>query len=269
MTVSWTIGPNWSNVHKITTMKKITLLLALSCFAFLSSCGDDDPKAPGVNFDITFKATFDGVQLEKNKDVQFGSIPLFVEACRMYLSDITLLSGDKEFQISEIEYLDFTPSNATFATPTITFKNVLEGEYTGIRFGYGVKPTLNAKTPSNFPAGHPLSIETDYWSGWDSYIFSTLDGKADPENNGTKNLSLAYHCGSDPVYKTFEFDQAIHVHEGQAGARVTFDMKKFLTLADGSLYDIVANPATSNSASNVTVAQILTANFGRATTVEQ
>jgi len=250
-------------------MKKITLLLALSCFAFLSSCGDHDHETVGVNFDITFKATFDGVQLEKNKDVQFGSIPLFVEACRMYLSDITLLNGSKETRLSEIEYLDFTPGNATFATPTITFKNVPEGEYTGIRIGYGVKPTLNAKAPSDFPAGHPLSVEVDYWSGWDSYIFTTLDGKADPENDGTKNLSLAYHCGSDAVYKTFDFDLPIHVHEGQAGARVTFDMKKFLTLADGSLYDIVANPATSNSAGNVIVAQALTANFGRATTVEQ
>lgn len=249
-------------------MKNIAFLLTIFSFAFLSSCHDHDENT-GVDFDITFNATFDGAQLEKNKDYLFGTTPLFVEACRLYLSDITLLNGTDEIVISEIEYLDFTPTNAVFATPTITFKNVPEGEYTGIRLGYGVKPSLNAKRPSNFPAGHPLSIENDYWSGWNSYIFSTLDGKADPENDGTKNLSLAYHCGSDPVYKTFEFAQTIHVHAGEAGARISFDMKKFLTLADGSLYDIVAHPATSNSASDVSVAQVLMANFGRATTVAQ
>ncbi len=250
-------------------MKNTTLLLILLSFALLPACGDQGTELTGVNFDITCKATFDGVQLEKNKDYQFGNIPMFVEACRMYLSDITLLNGDKEIVLSEIEYLDFTPTNAVSATPTITFKNVPEGEYTGIRIGYGVKPSLNGKRPSSFPAGHPLAIENDYWSGWSSYIFSTLDGKADPENDGSKNLSLAYHCGSDAVYKTFEFAQAIHVHEGEAGARISFDMKKLLTLADGTLYDIAAHPATSNSVSDVTVAQALTANFGRATTVEQ
>ncbi|MBC7776039.1 MAG: hypothetical protein H7246_11440 [Phycisphaerae bacterium] len=250
-------------------MKKITLLLTLTSFAFLFSCCDQGTEDTGVNFDITFKATFDGVQLEKSKDYQFGSIPLFFEACRMYVSDITLLNGSKETLLSEVEYFDFTPANASFATPTITFKNVPEGDYTGIRIGYGVKASLNAKTPSDFPAGHPLSVETDYWSGWSSYIFSTLDGKADPDNNGSKNLSFAYHFGSNAVYKTFEFALPIHVQEGQASARVTFDMKKLLTLADGTLFDIVTYPATSNSASDVTIGQILTANFGRATNVEQ
>lgn len=250
-------------------MKKCTLLLLLSTLVALSSCGDQGVQDVGVNFDITFKATYDGAQLEKSKDYQLGSIPLFFEGCRMYLSDITLLNGDKEILLSEIEYLDFTPSNATFATPTITFKNIPEGAYTGIRIGYGVKPSLNAKQPANFPAGHPLAVENDYWSGWGSYIFSTLDGKADPDNNGSKNLSIAYHCGSDAVYKTFDFAVPIHVHEGEAGARVTFDIKKFLTLPDGTLYDIVAHPATSNSASDVSVAQVLTANWDHATTVEQ
>lgn len=250
-------------------MKNPLLYLPLFALLALSSCGERGAKEVGVNFDIQFRATFDGATLEKYQDYQLGNLPLFFEACRMYLSDITLLDGNREILISEVVYLDFTPDSAPSATPTITFKNVPEGVYTGIRIGYGVKPILNAKRPSDFPAGHPLAIETDYWSGWNSYIFSVLDGKADPENDGTKNLSFSYHSGSNPVYKTFEFQHEIHVHEGQAGARITFDMKNFLTLPDGSFFDIVANPATSNIASDVVVAQILTDNFGRATTIEQ
>jgi len=250
-------------------MKKHTLLLSLFALLGLASCGERGAKDVGVDFDIQFRATFGGTTLEKYQDYQLGDLPLFFEACRMYLSDITLLDGGREILISEVVYLDFTPDGAPSATPTITFKNVPEGAYTGIRIGYGVKPILNAKRPSDFPVGHPLAIETDYWSGWNSYIFSVLDGKADPENDGTKNLSFSYHSGSNPVYKTFDFQQAIHVHEGQAGAKVIVDMKKFLTLPDGSFFNIVVNPATSNNANDVVVAQILTDNFGRATTIEQ
>lgn len=251
-------------------MKKILLFFALAAMSAFSSCGDQGAvDDSGVDFPITFKAVFGSQAFEKSKEYTFGSIPLFFESNRMYLSDITLLNGSKEIVLSEIEYLDFTPSNASSASPVITYKNVPEGAYTGIRIGYGVKPELNAQTPANFPAGHPLSFETDYWSGWKSYIFSVLDGKADPDLDGVKNLSLAYHCGSNAVYKTIEFNQPIHVHSGEPGLSITFDFKEFLTLSDGSLYDIVAHPATSNSASDVSVAQVLTANFERATKIEQ
>lgn len=250
-------------------MKNRTLYLPLLALLALTACGERGAQEVGIDFNIQFSATFDGATLVKYQDYQLGNLPLFFEASRMYLSDITLLDGNREILISEVVYLDFTPDSAPTASPTITFKNVPEGAYTGIRIGYGVKPILNAKRPSDFPVGHPLAVETDYWSGWKSYIFSVLDGKADPENDGTKNLSFSYHAGSDPVYKTFEFQQAIHVHEAGKGAKVIFDMKKFLTLPDGSFFDIVANPATSNIASDVVVAQILTDNFGRATTIEQ
>ena len=250
-------------------MHKILFLAAFLALFTVLSCGDQGAEDTGVNFDISFQATYDGAQLEKDKEYQLGNTPLFFESSRLYLSDITLLKGDQRFLISEIEYLDFTPTNASFATPKITFKNVPEGEYTGIRLGYGVKPILNARTPSNFPAGHPLSVEIDYWSGWDSYIFSVLDGKADSNNDGVKNLSFSYHCGSDAVYKNFEFSYPISVKDGEPGAKISFDMKTFLTNDDGSFYDILANPVTSNSPNNVVVAQALSGHWLRATTVSQ
>jgi len=250
-------------------MYKILFIGAFLTLLTVLSCGDRGAEETGVNFDITFQATYDGAQLEKDKEYQLGNIPLFFESSRLYVSDITLLKGNQTFQISEIEYLDFTPTNASFATPTITFKNVPEGDYTGIRLGYGVKPALNARTPSDFPAGHPLSVEIDYWSGWSSYIFSVLDGKADSNNNGMKNLSFSYHSGSDAVYRTVDFAYPISVLDGQPGAKIAFDMKAFLTNDDGTFYDLLANPATSNSPNNVVVAQALAKHWSRATTVSQ
>lgn len=250
-------------------MYKILFSVAFLALFTVLSCGDQGAEDTGVHFDITFQATYDGAQLEKDKEYQLGNIPLFFESSRLYLSDITLLKGNQTFLISEIEYLDFTPTSASFATPKITFNNVPEGDYTGIRLGYGVKPVLNARTPSNFPAGHPLSVEIDYWAGWSSYIFSVLDGKADSNNDGTKNLSFSYHCGSDAVYKTVDFAYPISVQDGQPGATIAFDMKAFLTNDDGTFYDLLANPATSNSPNNVVVAQALSNHWPRATTISQ
>jgi hypothetical protein len=50
---------------------------------------------------------------------------------------------------------------------------------------------------------------------------------------------------------------------------IEFDLKKVLTMSDGSLYNIVDNSATSNDASNLTVALALMANYGNATNIKQ
>jgi hypothetical protein len=249
-------------------MKKFSLLLSFFGLLSLMACTDED-NAPYTDFTLTFKANYGGETLEKNKDYMFGTFPIFFESSRMYLSDIRLVNAEREVILSDVEYLDFTPENALSATPVITYR-VPEGDYTSVRIGYGVRGPLNAKRPSDFPAGSPLAIEIDYWAGWKSYIFSVLDGKADPDNNGSKNLSFSYHCGSDAVYRVFEFNVPIKVKAGEfTTASITFDMKEFLTNDDGSLYDMVANPATSNDAGNVVVAQALTAHWDRATTITQ
>jgi hypothetical protein len=254
-------------------MKKYLLLLLLPLFALLSGCDSHKHnEGPTADFDVTFKATYEGQQLSKNTDYNYGAFPLLFVRYRLYLSDITLLKAGEEVRLSEVEYLDFTPESAPSdlsATPKKTYSKVPEGEYDGIRIGYGVKADLNKKRPSDFPVGHPLYDETDYWSGWKSYIFSVLDGKADPDDNGSKDLNFSYHCGADGVYKTFTFSQPIHVHQGQEGLTIEFDLKKVLTMSDGSLYNIVDNSATSNDASNLTVALALMSNYGNATNIKQ
>jgi hypothetical protein len=55
-----------------------------------SGCKDDE-AVTGIDFDVTFKATYNGAQLEKNTDYVFGTYPLQFIRYRLYLSDITLL----------------------------------------------------------------------------------------------------------------------------------------------------------------------------------
>lgn len=255
-------------------MQKLILLLALFAAACLPACHDHNEDA-AADFTVTFKATFDGDQLTKYKDYPYGptAYPLQFSHFTTYLSDIELLKSDGTTQLlSEIEFVNFTPDNAPSdlsATPIITYKNVPEGEYTGLRIGYGVKPSLNAKKPSGYATDHPLAKEGEYWPGWNSYIFNKIEGQGDADNNDTFDHFLLFHCGSDAVYKVYSFDQPIHVHAGQPGASVVFDLKKVFTMADGTAYDIVTNFATSNNPSNVTVAQVLMTNFEKATAVGQ
>ncbi len=253
-------------------MQKLTLLLALFALAVLPACKDHGDET-GLDLTVTYKSSFAGEQLTKYKDYPFGNtdFPLQFSHFSTYLSDIELIKSDgSAHRLAEVEFINFTPDNASSdlsATPAITYKNVPEGDYTGLRIGYGVKPSLNAKRPVDFEGSHPLAKEGEYWGGWESYIFTKIEGKADSDKNGPYDISLLYHCGSDAVYKVYEFDVPIQVHAGHPGVSVDFDLKKIFTQGDGSHYDIVTNFYTSSNPADVTVAQALMHNFERATTV--
>ncbi|MBL7826877.1 MAG: hypothetical protein JNJ57_09625 [Saprospiraceae bacterium] len=252
-------------------MKKYQILAALllSGLAFYSC---KDPVETGIDFDMTFTANFDGQQLEVDKIYPLGTLPINFQRFRLYMSDITLLRGTEEIRISEVEYLDFTPSSSATnlsVTPKIVFKNVPEGSYDGIRIGYGVKPELNAKRPSDFPAGTPLAIEDDYWLGWKSYIFMVLDGRGDSDNDSNMDFGFSYHCGSDPVYREFTYQQHIHVEKDHPGLQIAFDVRRFLLNDDNSPYDILANRATSNEVSDTRVAEEIMGRFDSVVTMKQ
>lgn len=255
-------------------MKKFTGAILLAGVFLLSACnGTPDPVLPPAsNLTITFKPLYDGQPLEKYKNYGYAGYPVLFTRFNTYLSDITLLKGNEEVRISDIEWVDFTPDLApdNFAVEVpVVFKNVPDGDYTGIRIGYGVRADLNAKRPNNFASTHPLSRENEYWLGWNSYIFTKVEGKADFDNSGAFGTSLVYHCGSDAVYRTFTFNTPISVQQG-ATATVSFDLKKFFTI-NGSLFDLTVpdNQLTSNDVGNVIVATVLMDNFGNATTVNQ
>lgn len=254
---------------------KNLFLIGLSAAALsLAGCmGTPDPDLPpSSDLTITFKALYDGQPLEKYRSYDYDTYKVHFSRFNTFLSDITLLKGNEAFKVSDIEWVDFTPdvapNNLAVQVP-VKFKNVPDGDYTGIRVGYGVSPDLNAKQPGDFSSTHPLSRENEYWLGWGSYIFNKVEGKADLDNSGAFGTSLVYHCGSDAVYRTYTFNTPIRVEQG-AVATVEFDLKKLFTI-NGNWFDmkIPANQLTSNDVGNVVVATILMDNFGFATTVIQ
>ena len=252
-------------------MKNYALLLLLLAAISFSACEDDDPVTPQTdNFTLTFRATYDGDLLEKYKNYPYGDQVILFDKFNTYLSDIALVNGATEVKLSDIEWVNFTPDlTPDDKSVEVTYKfTVPDGNYTGIKLGYGVKADLNAKSPSEFPTDHPLYVESEYWSGWQSYIFTKIQGEVDLDGNDTTETNIFYHCGSDPVYNVATINGSIPV-SGTGALVVEFDLKKMFTF-DGQLLDltILSNQLTSHDASNIALGQKMMSNFKNATVLK-
>jgi hypothetical protein len=257
------------------TKSLLPLLFAATCgtMALFSACHDHGSSSEGgVNFDATFRATYNGNRFVKYFPYNYNGYPLKLSRFTLFLSDITLLNGSESVEISDVEYLDFTPDNASNDTSVllkVTFKNVPEGEYTGIRMGYGVAANNNSKNPADFPTTSPLYNDNEYWLGWKSYIFAKIEGTGDANNDNQDDHFLIYHCGGDGVYKTFTFNEPIHVHAGEAGIKIDLDLLKLFIMDDGRYYNLVTNSATSNKKDSLRIANDIMSKFDKATSITQ
>ncbi|MBP6825988.1 MAG: hypothetical protein KA165_05415 [Saprospiraceae bacterium] len=251
-------------------MKNRALSLLVASLVFFSACKDKTDPIQKDNFTLTFRALYDGQPLEKYKNFPYGDKTIYFDRFNTFLSDITLVGGSVDVRLSDIAWVDFMPDSASSNKAVdITFKfTVPDGDYTGLKLGYGVSAALNAKKPSDFPVEHPLYLESEYWQGWQSYIFTKVQGRYDLDGDNTPEANLFYHCGSDAVYHTAILPKNISV-SGDAALLVEFDLKKLFTF-DGQLLDLSdsANRTTSHDASNIALGQKVISNFKNATILQ-
>lgn len=251
------------------------VLLALVAVLALFSLGCEDSAgpdtAPKSDVQLTFKPSYDGQALETGKEYNYGTFPVRFSLFNLYISDIILLKGQEEVKLSDVEFLEFTPDNATTTlakTVVINYPDAAAaGTYTGIRLGFGVKPDLNARKPADFAPGHPLYLESEYWPGWQSYIFSKIEGTGFPNGAGSPALDLVYHCGGNQCYKTFSFNQDFVVTDNGAQLNLVIDLKKLFTF-NGQLFDIETTPSSSHGANGADLMVQLMGNFGNAVEVD-
>lgn len=255
----------------------LRILTMLLCSALLiAACKDDETKPNGAvsDFKLTFKSNYNGERLIKYHQYPYGAnaYPLEFSRFTLFLTDVTLLNGTQETVVAPSLYLDFTPDNAssdTSAYLNYTFANIPEGTYTGIKIGYGVKPSDNAKNPADFPPSSPLYNDNEYWLGWKSYIFCKIEAQGDSDKDGVYDHFNIYHCGGSLVYKTFTFTQPITVGGNAKATNVNFDLRKLFIMDDGRYYNMVTSPSTSNNKDSLRVANDIMGKFGKATTLEQ
>lgn len=217
---------------------------------FLNSCNDEIKKG---DVDLVFKVTYGGQPLEMFKNYKYPVTGELLNFTRFafYVADINVKKQSNssgqvtEIKTTEIDFLDVTEAhtgNLGVNGFVYTLKGVEEGEYSGLRFGLGVPPALNAKEPKDYPASNVLSSTSNYWSVWKSYIFFRPEGKIDLKNDGTPGEGFALHLGGDSAYVPFDFMKTFIVQEGvNARIEIEIDLEKYFNAK--ALYPIRSNPS--------------------------
>lgn len=252
------------------------LLLAISV-TFANCKKEEQPKGDDPTekeITVNLKATYDGMPLQKGVDYIYqGTQTVDFLTFTLFLSDVTLLNGNTETKLSEIEFFNFFSDPSTDFAATQSFKaKVLPGKFDGIKIGFGVKPDLNRKRPSDFPSGHPLTNEIEYWLGWKSYIFTKIEANADVDDVPGDEIFLNYHCGSSSdrdVYREGTKAISIDLGEGKNEMTITFDLKRLLEF-NGKMLNlkIASNTVTGANPNDLDMAISLLENFIHATSVE-
>lgn len=242
-------------------MKCFPILIASLSLLLTFSCTKEKKQ---VDIPITFRALYDGKPLEEGTKYTYGNTTIRFNRFTLYMSPIEAVRGSETEEISDVEYLNFTGADNASIQKNL---RVAEGDYTGLRLGFGVRSDLNKKKPSDFVTTHPLYFEDDYWLGWKSYIFSKLEGYIDTDGDGEPEFFFFYHSGSDPVYYTADFNK--NFTAGNGGLTVEIDVKKIFTF-NGHLFDlsIPANRVTPHNANEIELGKKILGNYANAVTVK-
>ncbi len=225
------------------TKMKYLSLLALATILFAFACEDDDDFRDDQNVSTTieFRAQYDAADLAIQSATYAypTGAELKTTLFQYYVSDLTLIAADgNEVNLSEIElirYDDATADNIEERT-----YDVPSGSYTGLRFGLGVKPDLNATDPNNFAANDPLN-ENEFWNADARYVFAKIEANADLENDGTFDTGLSYHMGSDALYTTITFSGNFTI-DGENDPQIVLSADVLKALSDGTNTFDIANP---------------------------
>lgn len=225
-------------------MKIQHFLMILSiAFGFIA-CKGDQGKSGSIT--LHFKAFYDGQPLTMLTTKPFISPEqLQFTYLSFFISDLVLLDQSTTVALKDIDLVDMSFDNLNSADHgyTIEVSNLESKNYSGLKFGIGVPPDLNAKKPVNFPSSNPLSDPNAYWSGWDSFIFMKTEGRLDTLGSGVFDTGFAYHTGTDELFRTFSVNIPISIEDGKnKELDVNIDYKKIFEGIDIKVLPLNSNP---------------------------
>ncbi|MEM1327520.1 MAG: MbnP family protein [Bacteroidota bacterium] len=217
----------------------IPLVLLLSIFA---ACEDKDAQEGSLS--LQFQLTYDGEPLAMYDEQAYAdNQSIFFDRFNLFLSNGNLIKDGTEnfaFDVLFLNFSDIQDKDSAEKGLEVLLTDIQAGEYTALELGIGLAPEWNATTPEDYSSSHPLS--NNYWSQWDSYIFTVIEGKADPDGDGMHDVALTYHIGKDENFYPRTFAMPITIEGGKTTSfQFTLDLKEVFENAEGSL-DVAANP---------------------------
>lgn len=239
-------------------MKKILLSTFALAILLMVSCKPDPviDEDRTASIEVNFVAEYQNEPLVIfSEDYSYPELgnTFNVKKFHFLITDLVLLkdgTGDAT-ELAEVELIDFTDKTTedlAIKGTARSYPSIPVGEYSGIRFGFGVNNELNrSETQGEFNAGEPLT--QDFWTGWNSYIFSKTEGSFDVDGDGLYNDSLDFsyslHTGTNEGYNVITLNAPITVTADSDNVmKIVVELDKMLTVGDGEVYDIIGTPQT-------------------------
>lgn len=234
-----------SNTFEVQPMKRLVFFAALCLFI-----GHLRAQST-VELNLSMMAG--GVPLGLNQDfLDHSGKATKLSRLHFYLCNFELVHDGGQVTPIANTYLLVSPARITYSLGTVNGVTQVEK----VRFSVGVDANVNHDDPSGWPSTHPLSYQTpsQHW-GWSSgYLFSTLEGRADSDNNGTTDRVWEIHTLGDALLR----DQEIAVTPQTAGSLTTlsleYDVQAWLRDLDLATVGVqhASTGAALTSANNIT-----------------
>lgn len=217
---------------------RIAILIGM--LAMFVSCTKDVGDTV-TRLDLVFELRYDGEPISGSQQLYQlnDSIKMQFSKVSFYLSDFKLEGNVETLPMTDILHISFLQNINGDAVQevkqTLRFE-VPPGDYESLTFGLGLTPAQNATLPADHEAGSALSLSSEYWTAWKSYIFEKIEGTY--QLNDESPESVALHIGSNPLYRVLEWNNGFSLSDGQS-QQLTIPIDLYYILKD---YPLVEAP---------------------------
>ena len=207
-------------------MKNLFFLFAAALMIFTTSCREDD-----ASLELNFTNTFGTEPVVLGETYDLNGVNIQFDKIKYFVSDIKLEGDDNNVDLVDVDYLNFEDSgnleNATDGK-SIFIKKVETGTYNSVTMNLGLTSELNDLPREDVPSDSPLN-DGGYWAPWASYIFATVELKADLDGDAIFEHNLVYHVGGNEARRDVRFDNPVQVSGGdEPKVGFAFDLKQAL-----------------------------------------
>jgi hypothetical protein len=208
-----------------------------------------------VELDLAPMAGVSPMALNQNF-LDFSGKTVNLSRLHYYLSQFELVHDGGQVTALPDVYLLVNPGRISYTLDTVSGVNQIEK----VRFSVGVDGAVNHNDPSNWPTTHPLYYQSpsQHW-GWSSgYLFTTFEGDADSDNNGTADEPWQIHSFGDALLRDVEVAVTPQTSGNVVTLPVEYDVQAWFRGLDLATVGIqhASNGAALTTANNVTTYQV-------------